>query len=114
MVPWSHDCRPHPFPFPLSHQHKQVITFIWCLVGHAVILLLSIYWLKVLTRKGLQQMLVFVYRPKRKGYTFGADMGRSTATKHEPTKNAQMASQRTNGHHQNGANGGHNGNKKQQ
>ena len=54
-----------------------------CVVGHAVILLLSLYWLKVLTKPGLSRMLVFSPSPKKAGgsFTFGTDMGRAVKDK---------------------------------
>ena len=49
-----------------------------------MILLLSLYWLKVLTKPGLGRMLTFVpplkkpaAKGKAAGFTFGTDMGRA-------------------------------------
>ena len=59
---------------------KQVFIYALCVLGHGVILLLSLYWLKVLTKPGLQRMLVFTPSPKKTGgggFTFGTDMGRA-------------------------------------
>jgi hypothetical protein len=58
---------------------KQVFIYIVCVAGHAVIMVLSMYWLKVLTRGGLSRMLTYVPPAKksRGSFTFGTDMGRS-------------------------------------
>lgn len=57
---------------------KQVFIYAMCVTGHAVILLLSLYWLHVLTKAGMKRMLIFVpqKKPAGGGFTFGADMGR--------------------------------------
>jgi hypothetical protein len=59
---------------------KQVFIYTMCVLGHAVIMLLSLYWLHVLTKPGVKRMLVFS-PPKNKGkkgaFTFGTDMGRA-------------------------------------
>jgi len=64
---------------------KQVFIYFMCVVGHAVILVLSLYWLKVLTKPGLKRMFVFSPQPKKVGanggFTFGTDMGRSERPK---------------------------------
>lgn len=58
---------------------KQVFIYSMCVLGHGVILLLSLYWLKVLCGGGLKALLTFKPRPKganKGGFTFGTDMGR--------------------------------------
>jgi len=59
---------------------KQVFIYSMCVLGHAVIMLLSLYWLHVLTKPGMKRMLVFT-PPKNKDkkgvFTFGTDMGRA-------------------------------------
>lgn len=68
---------------------KQVFVYYAIVMGHILILLLSLYWLKVLTKPGLQRMLEFTPAPKRlKGatFTFGTDMGRSRAATSEKKK----------------------------
>jgi hypothetical protein len=63
---------------------RQVFIYLMCVIGHGVILLLSFYWLMVLTKPGLKRMLVFVPIPKNKkageSFTFGSDMGRTKKT----------------------------------
>merc|ERR1719247_2112413 len=43
---------------------KQVLTFVLCVLGHSVILALSMYWLKVLCSAGVRGLLVF-RKPER-------------------------------------------------
>mmetsp|Transcript_14542 Transcript_14542/g.19388 ORF Transcript_14542/g.19388 Transcript_14542/m.19388 type:complete len:160 (+) Transcript_14542:30-509(+) len=59
---------------------KQVFIFFIGMLGHFVILLLTLYWLKVLCRGAPKSWLVFTPPPNRKkdgGFTFGNDMGRN-------------------------------------
>jgi len=56
---------------------KQVFVYTLCILGHAVILLLSLYWLKVLCGGGVKNLLKFKKKKSAKGkFTFGTDMGR--------------------------------------
>mmetsp|Transcript_83335 Transcript_83335/g.162166 ORF Transcript_83335/g.162166 Transcript_83335/m.162166 type:complete len:127 (-) Transcript_83335:478-858(-) len=70
---------------------RQVFIYLMCVVGHTVILLLSLYWFVVLTKPGLKRMAVFVPFPKNKkepgnSFTFGADMGREGKKMPRPLK----------------------------
>jgi hypothetical protein len=59
-------------------EQKQVFIYIVCVAGHTIIMLLSMYWLNVLTKSGISRMLYFV-PPKKKArgsFQFGTDMGR--------------------------------------
>jgi hypothetical protein len=67
---------------------KQVFIYSLCVLGHGVIMLLSLYWLKVLTKPGLGRMLVFSPLAQKRdaggkaaAFTFGTDMGRAEKTK---------------------------------
>ena len=46
---------------------KQVFVYSLCVLGHAIILLLSLYWLKVLCGGGLKNLLKLKKRAKKKG-----------------------------------------------
>jgi len=58
---------------------KQVFIYGTCVLGHGVILALSLFWLRVLLKNGLRGLLVFRVDPaKVAGFsTFGSDMGRA-------------------------------------
>lgn len=65
--------------FPSVTGKIDAFLFISCIAGHLIILLLSCYWLKALTKGGLSNMFYFT-PPKNKSkgaFTFGSDMGRT-------------------------------------
>lgn len=66
---------------------KQVFIYTLAVLGHVIILLLTLYWLKVLCRGGLKSLLVFK-KPEKKGgkFTFGTDMGRAEKKAAQPQK----------------------------
>ena len=74
-------------------EEKQVFIYLVCIAGHVIILLLSLYWLKVLCRGGIKGMMTFKPRKRNleKGsFTFGTDMGREEGVGvSSPRKGAQ-------------------------
>ncbi len=74
-----------------------MFIYILCVIGHAVILLLSVYWLRVLTKPGLRRMVVFAPAGdagSRNGFTFGTDMGRAVVPAAAPSAAAQQVAKK--------------------
>lgn len=74
-----------------ASQAKQVFLYSLIVLGHTVILLLSVYWLKVLCKGGLKSLLTFKKpsEPRNGKFTFGTDMGRSAKGKEKDGKKQQ-------------------------
>jgi len=70
-------------------EKKQLLTFIIMFMGHAIIGLLSLYWLRIMCRGGLKSLLTFNKKKKNKcadngsavTFSFGDDIGRDTCSR---------------------------------
>lgn len=76
--------------FALYVEKKQLLTYVIMVVGHAVIGLLSCYWVRVMCRGGVRSLITFQKRDdkKQKGddsegtpFSFGDDIGRDSKGK---------------------------------
>ena len=77
----------------------MVMIFVGAVMGHLIILLLSVYWLRVLCKGGLRSLMTFVPQPKDKrrgsgGFQFGTDLGRSPRSQKRQAAQAAKAASR--------------------
>lgn len=86
------------FSVGFNQQAKQIFLYTVSLFGHSLIFILSAYWLRVLCRGGMKNMLHF--KPskhkkegKRSAFRFGTDMGRSEAKQKVAIDKAPASSQ---------------------
>lgn len=66
-------------------EKKQLLTYVIMFTGHAVIGLLSLYWLRIMCRGGLKSLLTFKKKKRvdegsPAGFSFGDDIGREADT----------------------------------